>query len=129
MNCAERILAALPPFVTPVGLFVDAPTQTILDVSDRLRLRHVQLHGNESPQQVAELHGLTVLKAIRVDSQRFDATLSAWQRAIATFRLTHLQGLVLETANLDQAGARVSRTTGKQSAAISMPGISKVCLR
>ena len=36
------ILAALPAFVTPVGLFVDAGVETVLRTADELGLRHVQ---------------------------------------------------------------------------------------
>jgi phosphoribosylanthranilate isomerase len=43
---AEAIVAALPPFVTAVGLFVDAPTEWVRQVADRCRLSAVQLHGD-----------------------------------------------------------------------------------
>src|SRR5438045_1058288 len=46
---AREIMAALPPFVTPVGLFVDDPPQEILDRAAELNLRHIQLQGDESP--------------------------------------------------------------------------------
>jgi phosphoribosylanthranilate isomerase len=95
---ALEILAALPPFVSPVGLFVDLPVSAIWDAVRSLNLRHVQLHGHESADQVAELRGLTVLKAIRVDPNTFGPELEQWRRDIQRLKLTHLQGFVLETA-------------------------------
>src|SRR3954454_16616017 len=78
---ARQIIAALPPFVTPVGLFVDAPPDEISDVAKHLALRHVQLHGDESPQVVEALKNLTVIKAIRVTLDGFDQTLAKWETA------------------------------------------------
>src|SRR4051812_24579776 len=54
---AERILAALPPFVTPVGLFVDATPEQVVSIAGRLGLRHVQLHGRETPAGVRRARG------------------------------------------------------------------------
>src|SRR5204863_7906337 len=64
IEAAREILAALPPFVTPVLLFVDQPPQAVLDRAAALNVRHVQLHGEETPEEIAELAGLTVIKAI-----------------------------------------------------------------
>lgn len=45
---ARAIVATLPPFVTPVGLFVNQPHDYISGVSSLVRLGAVQLHGDES---------------------------------------------------------------------------------
>jgi len=95
---AREILDALPPFVTPVGLFVDAPADEVKHTAAALGLRHVQLHGHEDPDCVAELRGLIVLKAIRVARESFRAELDVWRRAIASGQLSNLRGIVLETA-------------------------------
>jgi phosphoribosylanthranilate isomerase len=94
---AEKILAALPPFVTPVGLFVDSSAAEIRSVTAPLGLRHVQLHGSESPQTIADLRGLAVLKAIPVRPSTFSNDLAYWRQAIEQFALTNLRGLVLES--------------------------------
>src|ERR1700694_2830488 len=52
---AREVLAELPPFVTPVGLFVDSPAEEIRKTAAALGLRHVQLHGNESAACVQSL--------------------------------------------------------------------------
>ena len=47
---AQAILAALPPFVTSVGLFVNASVAEIEAVLAQLPLDLLQFHGEESPQ-------------------------------------------------------------------------------
>ena len=95
---AKEIVEALPPFVTPVGLFVDPEAAQVRETARALGLRHIQLHGHESPELVAELREFTILKAIRVDPATFASELETWRRAIARLHLDHLQGFVLETA-------------------------------
>lgn len=99
LDQARHILAAVPPFVTPVGLFVDSPAEEILEIAKTLNLRHVQLHGHEAPQVVAQLNGLQVLKALHVDPLHLRERLSTWRTAIADLHLNNLAGLLLETAN------------------------------
>ncbi len=100
---AREILAILPPFVSPVGLFVDAAAEEILRITAKLHLRHVQLHGDEPPSRVASLPGLQVIKAVRVDAL-LPETLATWRAAIGNLHLPHLTGVVLETANTAEAG-------------------------
>ncbi|HEV2293925.1 MAG TPA: phosphoribosylanthranilate isomerase [Tepidisphaeraceae bacterium] len=100
---AKEILGILPPFVSPVGLFVDAPAEEIRRVAGELHLRHVQLHGHEPPQHLVELRGLQVIKALRVDAC-FAETLPTWRRATAELSLTNLRGIVVETGGTREAG-------------------------
>jgi phosphoribosylanthranilate isomerase len=53
---AQAIVRALPPFVTVVGLFVDAAPGTIETVLGRVSLDLLQFHGNETPQQCRRYH-------------------------------------------------------------------------
>lgn len=101
---AREIVAALPPFVTPVGLFVDSAAGEVADVAKHLGLRHVQLHGREAPQDVEALRDFTVLKAIRVARDQLAQTLQTWRTAIRELSLTNLAALLLETAGTAQAG-------------------------
>jgi len=50
---ASEILAQLPPFVTSVGLFVDAGEEEIRRVLCQLPLDVLQFHGDESPEACA----------------------------------------------------------------------------
>jgi phosphoribosylanthranilate isomerase len=62
---AAEIVAALPPFVSAVGLFVDAPAAQVLAVLAQVRLDLLQFHGEESPAYCAQF-GVPYLKAVRV---------------------------------------------------------------
>ena len=46
---ARKIAAMLPPFVTPVGVFVNQPLEHVNSVASLARLGAVQLHGDETP--------------------------------------------------------------------------------
>ena len=62
---AQAIVNAIPPFVSVVGLFVNATTDEIHSVLSQVRLDIVQFHGDETPAQCAQIN-LPYYKAIRV---------------------------------------------------------------
>jgi len=66
---ARPIAAALPPFVTTVGVFVDQPEAYVSGVARLLNLGAVQLHGQEAAESYA--HGThRVIKAVAVTEGR-----------------------------------------------------------
>lgn len=68
LAAAERVVAALGPFVQRVGVFQDAPTALILEAVGHLGLDVVQLHGDEAPEVAADLRTrVRVVKAVRYD--------------------------------------------------------------
>lgn len=62
---AQQIVAAIPPFVSVVGLFVNAPTAEIEAVVSQVRIDVLQFHGDESAAECERIK-LPYLKAIRV---------------------------------------------------------------
>lgn len=62
---ARAICAALPPFVTVVGLFVDAPAERIRAVLGQIPLALLQFHGHETPEQ-CRAYGRPYIKAIHM---------------------------------------------------------------
>jgi phosphoribosylanthranilate isomerase len=60
---ARKIAAALPPFVMPVGVFVNQPLDHVNSVASLVRLGAVQLHGDETPGFAAAVSG-PVMKAV-----------------------------------------------------------------
>jgi phosphoribosylanthranilate isomerase len=92
---AIKIVAAIPPFVTPVGLFVNAASDEIRRMSQIVPLAAVQLQGDEPPEFVAELKPLRVVKVLHL-SAGDTVTLAHWRRAIRDLNLTNLIGLMLE---------------------------------
>lgn len=95
---AKQIVAALPPFVWTVGIFVDESATTLKRIADAVRLDAVQLHGRESPQFVKRLHRRT-LKAIHVSSMSVDALAARYETADA---------LVLDAAQPNFGGGGIT---------------------
>ena len=62
---ARAIIAALPPFVTTVGLFVNASACELNETLDAVPLDLLQFHGDESPEQCEGYHR-PYIKALRV---------------------------------------------------------------
>ena len=62
---ARAIISALPPFVTSVGLFVDASRCELGELLDALPLDLLQFHGDESPADCDGYHR-PYIKALRV---------------------------------------------------------------
>jgi phosphoribosylanthranilate isomerase len=61
----KAIVSELPPFVLPVGVFVDEDAKVVRDLMDECGLALAQLHGDESASYCERL-GRPVLKAIRL---------------------------------------------------------------
>ena len=62
---ARAIIAALPPFVTSVGLFVNASACELNETLDAVPLDLLQFHGDETPEQCEGYHR-PFIKALRV---------------------------------------------------------------
>ena len=62
---AAAIVRTLPPFVTPVGVFVDESADRMNDVARRVGLGAVQLHGSE-PASMLDALERPVVKAVSV---------------------------------------------------------------
>ncbi|MGQ0645619.1 MAG: phosphoribosylanthranilate isomerase [Elusimicrobiota bacterium] len=68
---AAEIIAKIPPFVSPVGIFVDHPVDEILKIVSKTGVKGIQLHGDQSPEDCRALKekldpGVFVCKAFRV---------------------------------------------------------------
>jgi phosphoribosylanthranilate isomerase len=92
---ARAVAAATPPFVTVVGLFVDAAPEAIRNVLSRVNLSLLQFHGSETPEQ-CRLYGRPYIKAIPM---RDDVDLSVEEK-----RFSDAVGLLLDTFATDKAG-------------------------
>ena len=62
---AGEIVQLLPPFVTKVGVFVNAEADFIRRTMENVGLNSVQLHGEEPPEMCSMLTG-PVIKAFRM---------------------------------------------------------------
>ena len=64
-DMARRVVEALPPFVTPVTLFVDAKPDDVKRVIAEVRPQLLQFHGDESPE-FCESFDMPYIKAVKV---------------------------------------------------------------
>jgi phosphoribosylanthranilate isomerase len=62
---ARAIVGGLPPFVVPVGVFVNQPAEYVRGVAALVGLGAVQLHGDEDPAYLAGIRH-AVIKAVSV---------------------------------------------------------------
>lgn len=92
---ARAIAAAVPPFVTVVGLFVNADAAMIRDVLSRVPISLLQFHGSETPE-ACRLYGRPYIKAIPM---REDVNLHAEEK-----RFGDAVGLLLDTFTPGEAG-------------------------
>ncbi len=81
---AAKIRARLPKKVQAVGIFVNADPAGVAALCKFLKLDAAQLHGDETPETVAELARiLPVIKAFRVEAEFPLATLDEYPAAFA----------------------------------------------
>ena len=86
---ARKILAALPPFVTRVGLFVNAEAAEVASTLQQCPLDVLQFHGDESPS-LCRGFGRPYIKVLRVTAaQDLRPAVDAYHDA---------QGLLLDCA-------------------------------
>ncbi|HEX7788528.1 MAG TPA: phosphoribosylanthranilate isomerase [Methylomirabilota bacterium] len=64
-EAAARIIATLPPFVTPVGVFWDHGPGHVKAVAEQCRLGALQFHGDEPPEDLHD-HRLPVIKTLKI---------------------------------------------------------------
>ncbi|HXJ84452.1 MAG TPA: phosphoribosylanthranilate isomerase [Candidatus Methylomirabilis sp.] len=64
-EAAARIIATLPPFVTPVGVFWNHAPAHVTAVAEQCRLGALQFHGDEPPESLAG-SDLPTIKTIKV---------------------------------------------------------------
>lgn len=65
MATANRIIRELPPFITKVGLFVDAAAEQVRAVLGNVGLDMLQFHGDETAEYCGQ-YGKPWLKAVRM---------------------------------------------------------------
>ncbi len=74
---ARSIIAALPPFVSAVGLFVNEDAARIREIASYCGLDTLQLHGDEGPADCL-FPPYRVIKALRVKDEASLADLDGW---------------------------------------------------
>lgn len=99
---AAEIRARLPKRVKAVGIFVNRLPADVITLRRSLELDAVQLHGDETPETVAEIASVVqVIKAFRVEPEFPLTTLEQYTQAFA---------FLFDAAHTDQYGG-TGRTT------------------
>jgi phosphoribosylanthranilate isomerase len=62
---AAELARGVGPFVTVVGLFVNAESATIREILSRVRITLLQFHGSETPEQ-CRVYNIPYMKAVRM---------------------------------------------------------------
>ncbi len=74
---AWELVGLLPPFVSSVGLFVNASVEKFSQIEETCPTTFSQLHGDEPPDLVRQC-GPGVIKAVRFDAASIAAELARW---------------------------------------------------
>ena len=92
---ARKIIERLPPFIDPVGVFVNEQPEAVLETIRVCGLSYIQLHGAESPQYcsdlTAKMRTVRLLKAIRVGGQTTANEVAVYQHCIQGYLLDTFQ--------------------------------------
>jgi phosphoribosylanthranilate isomerase len=93
----KQIIAALPPLVIPVGVFVNEEAKVVRDLMDDCGLALAQLHGDETASYCLDLER-PVLKAIRVKDRGSFLALAEFQGRAG------VRGFIVDTYSTDAYG-------------------------
>jgi phosphoribosylanthranilate isomerase len=94
-DAARQIVAALPPFVTVVGLFMNAEPAAVRAILAQIPLHLLQFHGDEEPDGCAAFN-LPYIKAVPMGA---NADIRDYEQRFAT-----AAGLLLDSHGGDQPG-------------------------
>lgn len=92
---AREIIRQLPPFVSPVGVFVDEDPTLVVEIAQYCKLALVQLHGTESPGYCSSLP-FRVIKSYAVRPESGEGALAPYAGIV--------QGFLLDTYHREMAG-------------------------
>lgn len=65
---AKKIIEALPPFIMPVGVFVDQNERAVREICQFTQIKTLQFHGDERPVYCKRFTGFKIIKAFRIEA-------------------------------------------------------------
>ena len=98
INTAKDICAALPPFATSVGLFLDASDEIVNSVLASVPLDLLQFHGSESPEYCASFNR-PYIKAVGMKDMQGDADFTEYAD-----KFTGAKGFLVDSHGAGKAG-------------------------
>jgi phosphoribosylanthranilate isomerase len=102
LDTAKAIIEMLPKEVKRIGLFVNATLDQVRETYAALDLDAVQLHGDESPEMLAELPDIPIIRALRLSEEGIDPV-HRYLRALADHGVTP-KALILDSYQKDLYG-------------------------
>jgi phosphoribosylanthranilate isomerase len=99
IEAARDLLAGLPPYVSAIGLFVNAQVGQVQDVLARVPLAGLQFHGDETPEQcavTASATGRSFTRALRIKPEMQGSDLLEYERAYRSAS-PYFSALLLDT--------------------------------
>ena len=106
---ARTIVAALPPFIATVGVFVDQTARLVNGVAARVGLSTVQLHGDEPIEMLGEIER-PVVKAMALRASMTAEEADAWPSRVR---------LLIDAHDPDQRGGTGRTVDWKRAAAVA----------
>lgn len=74
------IARGISPLITKVGVFLDTPPETVLAQLEQANLQVAQLHGNEPPEQAAQIRlQYPVIKVVKISGPLTSKQARAWK--------------------------------------------------
>ncbi len=105
---ARAVVAALPPWVATVGVFVNASADEINTIVATTGMTNVQLHGDEAPDIVSQIDA-PCIKAFRVAGEGWTDEVAAFLAGLSEAGRANLQAILLDAYDKSARGG-----TGKQ---------------
>ena len=98
-DVAAQLISAAPPFVSTVGLFVNAGVEEVAAVLQQAPLSLLQFHGDETPEQCAAIAAAVkrpFIRAARIGSSTTPADLIKYEQDYRSAS-PYFTGLLLDT--------------------------------
>lgn len=97
-EAAADLIAEVPPYVTPVGLFVNAGAAEVAEVAAQAGISLLQFHGDEAPADCATAARAARLPFVRVARMRPDTGSDDLLKYEASYRVSasRFSGLLLD---------------------------------
>lgn len=126
---ARAVVDCLPPWVSTVGVFVNADATAINRVVERTRIGYVQLHGEESPDLVGQI-ARPCIKAFRVRDEGWLTEVRRWVEGVKM--RSNLAAILLDAYNPKAHGGTGDRfnwnLVADARAAGAMAGLDPIIL-
>ena len=94
VKAARNIIFKLPPFITKIGVFVNAPKSSVLKILNSCRLDALQFHGQESDKYCAYFRKYCkIIKAFRIKDKASFKEVTQYKNVDAYLFDSYIKGI------------------------------------